>query len=179
MAHLNEPLSTKREYDAIEQALAARPLLRAPRHTSSRVLAQIMALSPAESTRKALPVAALYAIPAVRPLGYYDSGSNESQPPPRLLAGYIFTGAWSGLCLFLMWLVWPAISNLFFGPSTDPEMQGRLEFLQAGWSNVYGLITDFLRTYDPLLPSLLSALLGLAVMAAILYRSSFKQNTLA
>jgi hypothetical protein len=180
-----------RQPDELDRVLAARPRLKAPSHTASQVLARIAALpqgSPAGPVSNpvtwamAAPASALkYIPPEVKPLpqpldNFAQSEEILERQQRRYFVGLVFTGAWLGLCLLLLWTVWPAASNLVFGPSSDPEMQVRLAVLQSVWAAVTDFLSDFVAAVIPLLPTLLSAAVGLALMTALIFGSNFSRR---
>jgi hypothetical protein len=177
---LNQNLQT-REYDELEKALVARPLLKAPRRTRENVMARIAALPQTEQAVMTLTatLAARYPAPTVK---YMPSAVLPLPDPPvelleeaaeqrqrRMVWGVIFTGMWLGACLFGLWLIWPAVSNLIFGPPTDPEMQAHLQALQTFWNNLTGFLVNTWSTYGLLLPSLLSGAIGLSLMMTFIF----------
>jgi len=174
--NLNNQLNT-REYDALDKALAARPQLKAPRHTRDRVMARIIAAPQTDLVRAVSNMAARYPAPAVKyappvalPLPEpVEAAEVAERSQRRLIWGFIFTGMWLGLCLLAVWAIWPAVSNLIFGPSTDPAMQAHLATIQAVWKSVTGFLADFWSTYGLLLPSLISGAIGLGLMALLIF----------
>ncbi len=181
MADLNElnMHQQPREYDELEKALTTRPMLGAPRHTSARVLARIAALPQTEYVSTPMLLAArypapaiIYHAPAVLPLPEaIDALEIEAieKGQRRLIFGLMFTGAWLGLCLLALWVIWPAISNLIFGPSSDPEMQARLATLQGMWNGLVGFLSDFWTAYAPIMPTIISGAVGLGLMTALIF----------
>ena len=169
--------SPTREYDALDQALAARPPLKAPRHTRDRVLARITAAPQTDLVRAASTLAARYPAPAVKysppvalPLPeLVEAAEVAEHRQRRLWWGFMFTGIWLGICLLALWAIWPAISNLIFGPSTDPEMQAHLAAIQSVWNSFTGFLADFWSSYGLLLPSLISGVIGLGLMAILIF----------
>ena len=178
--------------DELDRVLAARPSLKAPSHMSSRVMARIAALPPQASPAGPVSNPATWAIAGAAPVIKYASPEVKPLPQPleaiaraedlldkqqrRYFAGLIFMGIWLGLCLLGLWTVWPAISNLFFGPSSDPEMQVRLSVLQSVWTNTFNFLADFVAAVVPLLPTLLSAAVGLALMTALIFGGGFNRR---
>ena len=170
------------EYDELDRALAARPPLHAPRTTRANVMARLATLPQTQTNLLTLDVpTARYAVPPLtydRPGILPDFDLAAFQPEPderqqrRLLAGFIFTGAWAGACVLLVWLLWPAVSNLIFGPSTDLDMQTRLAALQAFWNG----LGSFVANYGSQWPAALSAVVGLVVMLVLFYDSSPRRN---
>ncbi len=164
--------SSRPEYDAIEQALAARPRLSAPRHTSARVMARLAAMSQAETalikaTRYPAPVIK-YVSPAALPLPDAPEALELTPQRQRRQAwGFMIMGMWLGGCLLALWAIWPAISNLVFGPSSDPATQAHLETLQSLWNGYIGFWAEVWLAYGIWLPSILSGLVGLAVMLVL------------
>ncbi|HEX2911892.1 MAG TPA: hypothetical protein VH186_13875 [Chloroflexia bacterium] len=186
MADINEINLNKepREYDELDRVLSVRPMLKAPRHTSARVMALIANVPQLETSAafkmvaQGDPAVVKYAAPAALPLPAeeafepFEASETVERRQRRYLFGIIFTGAWSGLCLLVLWLIWPAISYLLFGPSSDPEMQVRLDVLTSLWTGFVGFFSDFIATYGWLLPSLVSGAVGLSLMAAFLFNYS-------
>ncbi len=187
MADLNRPDIFKdgRNYDALDRVLAAQPRLKAPRHTAASVLNRIASqpqIKPSSVSMLAgapvkYPVPVIkYAPPVALPLPdlaeevLYKAAAKRQR---QLVVGLAFTSLWVGLCLFGLWLVWPAVSNLVFGPSSDPEMQVRLANLQNAWNTLTRFLSDFLSANGAILPTLISAAVGLGLMTAIFYSSSF------
>ena len=184
MADLNQfqPNTQTREYDELEKVLAERPTLKAPRHTKGCVMARIAALpQTGRVTATSLLTAKYpappikYVPPAVQPLPEPIEEVSEDQSR-RILMGIIFTGAWTGLCLLLLWVIWPAISNLIFGPPSDPQMQAHLATLQSIWDNVTKFLSEFITAYGSLLPTLLSGAVGLALMTFLLFGNNFRRT---
>ena len=68
MADLNEMnlVPDPRNYDELDRALAARPALKAPRHTRSRVMAGIAALPQTGAATATTMLAAKYPVPAIK-----------------------------------------------------------------------------------------------------------------
>lgn len=173
--------------DELDRVLAARPSLKAPSHMSSRVMARIAALPPQVSPAGPVANSATWAIAGASTAPVIKYAPPEVKPLPqpleaiaraedlldkqqrRYFAGLIFMGIWLGLCLLALWVVWPAVANLVFGPSSDPEMQVRLAVLQGIWSNGVNFVSDFVAAVVPLLPTLLSAAVGLALMTALIF----------
>ncbi len=179
--------------DELDRVLASRPALKAPSHMSSRVMARIAALPPQASVAGPVSNPATWLIAASAPVAKYAPPEVKPLPQPldvvaarlddlldkqqrRYSMGLIFTGFWLGLCALLLWTVWPAISNLVFGPSNDPDMQARLATLQKVWSNVASFTGDFISAIVPLLPTLLSAAVGLALMTALIFGSNINRR---
>lgn len=179
-----DKVNLQREYDELDKVLAAQPLLKAPRHTSARVMARLAALpqqtSVANLNSLNIQVVApviKYVPPAVRPLPQApfelaDDTEVTERRQNRLLVSLIFSGALSGLVVLLVWFLWPAINNFVFGPSGDPELQARLVSLQILWAEV----NRFLMSNSLLLPSLLSAAVGLALMTFLMFGNNLRQN---
>jgi hypothetical protein len=178
-----------RQADELDRVLAARPVIKAPSHTASRVMARIAALpqaSVAGPVSNPLAWAATapvikYAPPEVKPLPQpFDTIAQTEEilekQQNRYFMGLAFMGVWLGLCLLLMWTIWPAVSNLVFGPSSDHEMQVRLEVLQSVWLNVSTFVSDFVLQVLPLLPTILSASVGLALMTALIFGRNFNRG---
>lgn len=178
--------------DELDRVLAARPALKAPSHMSSRVMARIAALPPQASVAGPISNPAIWTIAAPAPVIKYVPPEVKPLPQPldaaarvedildkqqhRYSMGLIFTGVWLGLCALVLWTIWPAVSNLVFGPSSDPDMQARLAMLQKVWSNVSNFTGDFISAILPLLPTLLSAAVGLALMTALIFSSNINRR---
>lgn len=162
---LNNPQSFERQYDALEIALAARPKVRAPRNTVSRVMAGIVTLPQQAPIATFAPPTlshVKYAPPAALPLPVAEE---EVRKVNRKLTGLVFTTTWVSLCAFFIYLlVWPAVSNLFLGGHN--EMNVLLRTVQL-WNGLVTTVGGFFTTIAPLLPSLLSALVGLGIMVLI------------
>ena len=175
--------------DELDRVLAARPALKAPSHMSSRVMARIAALPPQASVAGPVSSPATWMVATSAPVIKYVPPEVKPLPQPldaaaanvddildkqqrRYSLGLIFTGVWLGLCILALWTLWPAISNLVFGPSSDPDMQARLATLQKVWNNGSDFVREFLAAIAPLLPTLLSAAVGLALMTALIYSSN-------
>ena len=181
-----------RHSDELDRVLAARPALKAPSYTACRVMARIAALPLQASTAGPISNPATWAIGISAPVIKYIPPEVKPLPQPldtitqaeeildkqqrRYFIGLAFMGAWLGLCLLVLWAVWPAISNLFFGPSNDLEMQVHLAVLQSAWRNVINFLSNFVTVVVPLLPTLLSAAVGLALMTALIFGNSINRR---
>lgn len=172
--------------DELDRVLAARPALKAPSHMSSRVMARIAALPPQASVAGPVGSPATWTIAAPAPVIKYVPPEVKPLPQPfeaaayhvddlldkqqrRYSIGLVFTGVWLGLCALILWTLWPAISNLVLGSSSDPDMQARLATLQKVWNNVVEFTGQFVAAVVPMLPTLLSAAVGLALMTALIF----------
>jgi hypothetical protein len=179
--------------DELDRVLAGRPALKAPSHMSSRVMARIAALPPQASVAGPISSPATWAIATSSPVIKYMPPEVKPLPQPldtvtaqvddildkqqrRYSMGLIFTGVWLGLCALVLWTLWPAVSNLVFGPSSDPDMQARLATIQKVWNNVADFTFNFISAVVPLLPTLLSAAVGLALMTALLFSSNINRR---
>lgn len=162
---LNNEQNFERQYDALERVLAARPMVRAPRNTASRVMASIATLPQQAPVATFAPPAisqVKYAPPAALPL---PEAEEEVGKVNRRVTGLAFTTTWISLCAFVIYLlVWPAISNLFLGGQNDMNVLTRTVQLWTGLVNTLG---SFFTMVAPILPSLLSALIGLGIMLLI------------
>ncbi len=165
MNHHDNELNNERQYDNLEQILAARPLVRAPRNTMSRVMARIAALPQQNSVANFAPPAVTpirYAPPPVLPL---PEAEDEVAQLRGRLTRLIFTSAWISLsALFIYLIIWPAISNLFLGGQNDFNLVLRTVQL---WNGLVNMVSSVFATIAPLLPSMLSALVGLVIMLLI------------
>ena len=179
-------LEARAEYDELDRVLAARPPLKAPRSTRANVMALIATAPQLQFTvgpvaRYAVPPV-VYAAPLVlpdRPVIEVADEQQAERQQRRLLAGFIFTGIWSGACLLLVWLLWPAVSNLIFGPSADPGMQARLVVLQDLWGSLTHVVGNLVTANGPLVPTLLSAAVGIGLMLTLLYGPSSRRRNLS
>lgn len=179
--------------DELDRILAGRPALKAPSHMSSRVMARIAALPPQASVAGPISNPATWTIAGSAPVIKYVPPEVKPLPLPldtvvarvddildkqqsRYSMGLIFTGVWLGLCALVLWTLWPAINNLVFGPSSDPDMQARLATIQKVWNNVSNFTGDFVAAVVPLLPTLLSAAVGLALMTALIFGSNINRR---
>lgn len=179
--------------DELDRVLAARPALKAPSHMSSRVMARIAALPPQASVAGPISNPATWMVATPAPVIKFAPPEVKPLPQPvdavadrvdeildkqqrRYSMGLIFTGVWLGLCILVLWTLWPAISNLVFGPSSDPDMQGRLETLQKVWNNVSDFARDFASAIAPQFPTLVSAAVGLALMTALIFSSNITRR---
>ena len=179
--------------DELDRVLLGRPALKAPSHMSSRVMARIAALPPQASVAGPISNPATWTIAAAVPVIKYVPPEVKPLPQPldtvaarvddmldkqqrRYSMGLIFTGVWLGLCALVLWTVWPAISNLVFGPSGDLDMQARLATIQKVWTNVSDFMGDFISAIVPMLPTLLSAAVGLALMTALIFSSNINRR---
>jgi hypothetical protein len=165
---LNNEIALERQYDALERALAARPMVRAPRNTASRVMARIAALP------QQAPMAA-FAPPQVAPRRYeppvalpLPEAEEEVHKVNRNLIKMVFTTTWISLsALFIYLVLWPAFSNLFLGGQNDFNIIGNLVRLWNGLASTFGMTFNLIA---PLLPSLISALIGIGIMLIIFTR---------
>ncbi|MEI6045684.1 MAG: hypothetical protein WCS37_15160 [Chloroflexota bacterium] len=152
-------LHPERQYDTLEQALVARSVLRAPRNTVTKVLARIATL-PQQAPPAITPVR--YAPPVALPLPELDE---EGWRLPRRGVKVIFMASWVSLCLlFTYLLVWPALSNFLLGGSNDFEI---VQSLIQLWAELITTGSAVFNAIAPLLPSLYSATVGLAIMLLI------------
>lgn len=166
-----------RDYDALDEVLAMRPARKAPRHTRDRVMARIIAVPQTDLAKVTNTLAARYPAPAVKysppvalPLPEpVEATEFAAKRQSRVWWGFMVTGVWFGLCLLALWAIWPAISNLIFGPSSDPQMQAHLATIQAVWNGFIGFLADFWATYGLLVPSLISGAVGLGLMAVLIF----------
>jgi hypothetical protein len=168
-------LNTERQYDTLEQALVARPVVRAPRNTVSRVMAQIAALPQQVPVTTFVPPQVIpikYAPPVALPLPEVDE---EGQRLHRSVTKVVVTATWVSLCaLFIYLLVWPAASNLFLGGNHDFNIVGSLIRL---WTGLVGTVGAVFNAVAPVLPSLLSAVVGLAIMLLIFSMQRWRLRT--
>jgi hypothetical protein len=179
--------------DELDRVLAARPALKAPSHMSSRVMARIAALPPQASVAGPISNPATWMVATPAPVIKYVPPEVKPLPQPvdaaadrvddildnqqrRYSMGLVFTGVWLGLCILVLWTLWPAISNLVFGPSGDLDMQARLATLQKVWSNVSDFVREFASAIAPQLPTLVSAAVGLALMTALIFSSNITRR---
>jgi hypothetical protein len=179
--------------DELDRVLVARPALKAPSHMSSRVMARIAALPPQASVAGPISNPATWMVATPAPVIKYVPPEVKPLPQPvdaaadrvddildkqqrRYSMGLVFTGVWLGLCILALWTLWPAISNLVFGPSSDPDMQARLETLQKVWNNTFDFVRDFASAIAPQLPTLVSAAVGLALMTALIFSSNITRR---
>ncbi len=161
----NHEMNNSQQFDGLEQILAARPLVRAPRNTVARVMAQITTM-PQEiplanfAPPKIAPIR--YAPPTALPLPEIDDTVLRTN---RRVNRIVFTSLWVSLsALFMYLLIWPAFSNFFLGGSNDMNIIARFISL---WQGLTGTVSNVFVAIAPLLPSLLSGLVGLAIMLLI------------
>ncbi len=175
-----------RKYDELEKVLAARPMLKAPDTLRVNVMARIAVLPQYPYPYPSLIVPAKYAAPLLNYASAQTQLENAAiliveekvvRQQRRLLVGFIFSGFWLGLCFLVVWLLWPALSNLIFGPSADPEMQARLAGLQSFWNDLSGFVGQFITNYGTLIPTILSLAIGLALMVAYLFGPGSRRNS--
>ncbi len=162
--------------DDLEQALAMLPLVRAPGHTLARVLARIATIPQLEINAAALSIGLVppriikYAPPVLEPLTAeaatttHPANQRAGQFNPL---GYLFIGLWLSLCIMGLYLVWPGIANLVFGPPQDADGLARLQVLQGWWSNLTTNASLFFNMVQLYLPTIVSAVAGVLIMLYI------------
>ena len=162
--------------DGLEQALAMLPIVRAPSHTLSRVLARIATIPQLEIDAAALSIGLVppriikYAPPVLEPLkvAVTSTAAPTSQRAGQFNPlGYLFIGLWLSLCIMGLYLVWPGIANLVFGPPQDTDGLARLQALQNWWSNLTTNASLFFNAVQLYLPTIVSAIAGVLIMLYI------------
>ena len=165
MQNNEHELNMERQYDALERALAARPLVRAPRNTAARVMARIAALPQQNPVATYAPppvVPIRYTPPAALPLPELDDTEQEMR---RRLTKLVFTVTWVSLsALFIYLVLWPLASNLLLGAHNDMNIISRAVQL---WNGGVTLVGDLFTAIAPYLPSVMSAVAGLAIMLLV------------
>lgn len=158
----------------LEQALVALPKMPAPRHTLARVMARIASLPQLETDMAALSIA--MAPPKIKYVPPVVEMNQEAASMAQAVGersggfnplGYLFIGLWATLCLTVGYLLWPGISYLIFGPSQNPDMQARLVALQNWWHNLTTNFSTLFATTQPYLLTIVSALVGVAILLYI------------
>lgn len=164
MNYEHHKLNNERQYDTLERLMTTRPVVRAPHNTAARVLARIATLPQEVPT-------ANFAPPKLNPVRYNPPAAlplpeiQDRATPSRRVTGLMFTSAWLGLVALLVYvLIWPLINNLFLGGQEDMSIGLRLVQLGNG---LLRTVTSLIELIAPVLPSLLSGIVGLAIMLMI------------
>lgn len=181
-----QALRGQAEQDDLDKILAARPKNRAPRQTAANVMALLAALpenkvDTALTPRYSAPVVNMDFSPVAEPLfeaaAFVEPDLNDSAQRGQLI-GRVLAGLLAGFITLLSWTIWPAISNLFFGPSNDPEMQARLAFLQRVGDNIVSGFISFFVQYGAIMPTILSLVLGLSIMTTLIVNNRYRSQNL-
>ena len=159
-------------YDALERVLSERPVLKAPRNTSHRVLARLSAL---QSTKAQVTMAARvkYAPPTTLPLP--DSEDENSLSVSHRLGFYLFALGWVSLLIGLGALAW------FFGlsPLLHGDKFGLIYWMldtQDGLMSYGRNLLDLFAQTTPYLPSFLSLIAGLVLMLLIFRIQRYRET---
>lgn len=182
-----QALRGQAEQDELDKILAARPKTRAPRQTAANVMALLAALpenkvDTALTPRYSAPVVNVDFSPLAEPLfesavAFVEPDLNDSVQRGQLI-GRVLAGLLAGFVTLLSWLIWPAISNLVFGPSNDPELQARLAFLQRVGDNIVSGFISFFVQYGAIMPTILSLVLGLSIMTTLIVNNRYRSQNL-
>jgi hypothetical protein len=159
-------------YDALERVLSERPILKAPRNTSQRVLARLAALQPAEA-QVMMATRVKYAPPTALPLP--DIEDEDSLPINRRLGFYLFALGWVSLLIGLGALAWFFVLS----PLLNGDKFGLIFWIldtQDGLMSYGRNMLDLFAHAAPYLPSFLSLIAGLVIMLLIFRVQRYRET---